>query len=402
MPERGFDTGFWTDDFVMGLTYPAKLLFHYLGSNDDCNQASVYHNAPKTIIFETGLPESDLPSLLKMLYPEVKWLPEENIVWVKNFIAHQAKSPKFLVAVGNCLKKIRNNALVAEVLEYNLTYHTLSIPYEYPTDRVSILPVSVSNSKSVSSSSSDKDSSLFGSFSLLRSRLLRAASGAVDHLVEHEMIKQELTLIGREQGLEPRSEYQTASGRVDLCFFDSQGELVAAFEIDVYEPRAKSLTKLAELDCPLRCVILRTGESQHSVEQDIHLIGLGIRGGIETGKDIPHSRTEAEETLCEGDREVISVWCSVKGFNMTPADASALVARLRTEFPGLDILAQSKVWAARKLSEPLTKNSRPSQQIWNWMVKGREIAQERRQHEQVKGQRVKGSRPASDFRGRKW
>lgn len=120
-----------------------------------------------------------------------------------------------------------------------------------------------------------------------------------------------------------------------------------------------------------------------------------------TTKDIPRSRTEAEETLCEGGRGVISVWCSVKGFNMILADASALVTSLRTEFTDVDILEESKAWAARKLSEPLTSRSKPASQIWNWMRLAKKF-QERRRGEQAKSQRVKGSRPASDFRSRKW
>lgn len=90
-------------------------------------------------------------------------------------------------------------------------------------------------------------------------------------------------------------------------------------------------------------------------------------------KEIPRSRTEIDETLCEGDLKVISVWRSVKGFAMIPADESALVAKLRTEFSELDILAESKAWAARKLSEPLKRESKPSSQIWNWIRKAREF-----------------------------
>jgi hypothetical protein len=119
-----------------------------------------------------------------------------------------------------------------------------------------------------------------------------------------------------------------------------------------------------------------------------------------TGEEIPRSRLEAEETLCEGDREIISVWCSVKGFEMTLADASALVARLRTEFPDVDILDESKTWAARKLTEPLEKDSRPSQQIWNFMRLARKYTHERREREQDKGKRAK-VHPHEAYRG-KW
>ncbi len=281
MPERGFDTGFWTDDFVMELPYPAKHLLHYLGSNDHCNQAGVYHIVPKTIAFESGLPESDLSALLKILEPEVKWLPKQNLVWVKNFIFHQAKSPKFLIAAAKCLKKTENDGLVAEVVEYNKTRYTISIPYEYSIDRVSIPPVSVS--VSVSRSSSEKE------------------AGVV---------------------------------------------------------KGKGETEVAPKGA---------GDSHRA----------------------------------EGDGAIISAWHSVKGWSLTPDEELELAARLTTEFPELALLAESQTWAARKLSEPLKPNSKPSQQIWNWMRKGRQFAEERRSKgEQGQGQRAK-VHPREAYRG-KW
>ena len=266
MPERGFDTGFWGDKFVRALEPLGKYLFSYLWTNDHCNQAGVYEIGLDTIAFETGMPESTLPALLESLAPKVKWLPEDNLIWVKNFLAHQAKSPKFLIAAAKCLNKIRNDGLVTEVVEYNLARHSISIPYQYHIDSVSIPPVSVSASVSNSSSKADE-------------------------------------------------------------------------EIGVVK-----------------------GEGERTI----------------TGESIPPSESEIEESLSEGDGKVISVWCSVKRFSMPNEEAAELVARLRTEFPDVDILAESKAWAARKLSEPLKPGSRPSSQIWNWMTKAREFAQERR------------------------
>jgi len=120
-------------------------------------------------------------------------------------------------------------------------------------------------------------------------------------------------------------------------------------------------------------------------------------------KPIPRSRTEAEETLCEGDREVISVWRSVKGFDLSEANARELVARLRTEFADLDILAESKAWSARKLSEPLKRGSKPTSQLWNWMRLARKFAEERRQHgqrQQGSGERGQHTKPAATYEWR--
>jgi len=262
MTERGFDTGYWTDPFVKKLSPYGKLLFSYLWTNDHCNQAGIYELDLETIAFETKLPEVELPDLLRSLKPKVEWFPDLEIVWVRNFIARQAKSPKFLIAVANCLKRLNNNGISQEVVAYNLKHHRVSIPYSYTTDIVSIhsTSASISNSKSKS---------------------------------------------------------------------DKGKEVVKG------------------------------------------------KGEVKAKEPIPTSESEIEESLSLGDRGVISTWRSVRGFRMSPSDASELVARLRTEFPDLDILGESKKWAARKLSEPLTKKARPSAQIWNWMCKGREFKQER-------------------------
>ncbi|HUV55784.1 MAG TPA: hypothetical protein VMV84_00995 [Dehalococcoidales bacterium] len=118
-----------------------------------------------------------------------------------------------------------------------------------------------------------------------------------------------------------------------------------------------------------------------STSKSISKSNEGVR--VVKGKgEIPPSESESEESLSVGDREVISIWRSVKRFSMPIEEAADLVARVRTEFPDIDILDESKAWAARKLSESLTPRSRPSSQIWNWMRKAREFAQERRKGEQ--------------------
>jgi len=280
MPERGFDSGFWGDKWVRSNLPYGRYLFIYLWTNDHCNQAGVYEITLETMSFETGLPEAELLGLLNSMTAKVKWLPDHDIIWVKNFIKRQSKSPKFLIGAAKCLKKIKDNDLVAEVLEYNLINYSISIPYQYNIDSVCIPP---------------------------------------------------------------------------------------------------------DLSC--------------SVSRSVNKEGIEVVK--EEGKQLPRSRLEAEETLYEGDQKIISTWCSVKGFYMIPADASALVARLRTEFSDMDILAESKAWAARKISEPLLQSSRPSQQIWNWLRLARKYAQERSKREQDKGQRSK-ARPREAFSGGKW
>ncbi len=137
MPQRGFSTSYWTDPFILKLPQEAKLLYAYLWTNIHCNQAGLYEIAPETIAFETALPPEDVPRLIRMLEPKVAWYPDENLIWVKNFLRHQAKSPKFLAAAAKCLSSIHNNGLVKEFLDFN-RQHNLLIPYQYPKATVAI------------------------------------------------------------------------------------------------------------------------------------------------------------------------------------------------------------------------------------------------------------------------
>ncbi|MBA7542470.1 hypothetical protein ES705_34791 [subsurface metagenome] len=282
MPERGFASETWnSDEWFQDLSRDQRYLFIYLWTNDHCNPAGLYHITLKTISDEALFSKGELRELLKSLAPKVIWYPETNLIWVKNFIKRQSKSSKFVAAAAKCLTSIRDSNAIQELLDYNMRRYSISIPYQYYIDRISIL---------------------------------------------------------------------------------------------------------TRVTVPVPDTVPDSGEEMEVVKGE--------------EKQIPRSRLETEETLYEGDQEIISVWCSVKGFDMSPADASALVASLRTEFAEVDILEQSKVWAARKLTEPLQQGSRPSQQIWNWMRLARKYAQERREREQGKGQRAKvHSREA--YRG-KW
>jgi len=136
--ERGFNTDYWADGFVETLPAEGKLLFIYLWTNPQCNQAGLYEITLDRIAYETKLPVDSLPSLLKALEPKVKWYGDHNIVWIKNFLKRQAKSPKFLVAAAKSLATIHNNGVVKELLEYNLDRYSISIPYQYSIHTVAI------------------------------------------------------------------------------------------------------------------------------------------------------------------------------------------------------------------------------------------------------------------------
>ncbi len=131
MPYREIDTGYWSDPFIEPLCSNAKLLYLYLWTNPHCNAAGLYEITPSRIAYETGLPHDSLAALLQSLAPKVTWYQEYNLIWVRNFIKRQSKSPKFLIAVAKSLGTIHYNGAVAELLQYNLERYTLSIPYPY-------------------------------------------------------------------------------------------------------------------------------------------------------------------------------------------------------------------------------------------------------------------------------
>jgi|GEM_PF-2906108 len=283
MPERGFNTEFWTDPFVFRLPLEAKMLYAYLWTNSRCNQAGLYQIGIETIASETQLDVDDIPRLMQMLEPKVKWYQEQDLIWVKNFIKHQAKSPKFLIAAASRLKDINNNGVVKELLDYNYQKYTISIPYTYSMDSV-----------------------------------------------------------GVEYGYSTNSSSNTRSNTRSKSGSDEEDSGVVKGEIMPSESEGAESLSAATMP----------SESE---------------GAGSLSAPTPASESEDEESLSLGDREVISVWKSVQGFTMKPSAMAELVSKLRTDFPDVDILAESKKWAARKLSEPLTKASRPSGQIYNFM-----------------------------------
>jgi hypothetical protein len=137
VPERGFRTELWGEPWFQKWSSTERYLFMYLESNEHCRQSGMYRITLDTMSFETKIPALDLPGLLEALRSEVEWVPEQSIIWVKNFVKRQAKSPKFLVAAGECLKTIGVNGLIKGFLEYNRGLG-LEIPYRYAIDTVSI------------------------------------------------------------------------------------------------------------------------------------------------------------------------------------------------------------------------------------------------------------------------
>lgn len=134
MPQRGIDSNLWIHCDFETISIESKLLFIYLCTSPRGNQSGLYRITYRGISKDTGLSEPKIPTYLTELsVMDVVYYPEEQIVWIKNFLRYQAHSPQYLQAVAKCLSQQKDKSLIIQYLEYN---NTLSIPYEYPIDTV--------------------------------------------------------------------------------------------------------------------------------------------------------------------------------------------------------------------------------------------------------------------------
>ena len=107
-----------------------------------------------------------------------------------------------------------------------------------------------------------------------------------------------------------------------------------------------------------------------------------------TGKEAPLEMSQ--------DDEVLAIWSGVKNFPLITSEdsnaATRFLAELKAEFPDVDILEESKSWAAAKLSMPLTKRSMPFKQLRAWMKRAHEFARQKpyREKGEDKDKYIKG------------
>lgn len=95
MAHRDFNTEFWDDAYVQLLSPLQKLLYIYLANNSLCTPSGVYSITVRRMEFDLGIPGVQIQELLASLSEKIKWLPAENIIWIKGFFRWQNRSPKF-------------------------------------------------------------------------------------------------------------------------------------------------------------------------------------------------------------------------------------------------------------------------------------------------------------------
>jgi len=160
--ERTIDDSFWDEGFTQSLPTEGKTLYIWSFTNKHCNPAGLYKATLKTIAFETDIDIKRIPELLDLLQLKLKYYPDNHLLWVKNFLKRQSKSPKFIQAAAKALTTINCNGAINELLEYNRTIHSISIPYQYYMDNIKIPTGLVcSNTDTITDSCSSEDKEVF-------------------------------------------------------------------------------------------------------------------------------------------------------------------------------------------------------------------------------------------------
>lgn len=226
----------------------------------------------------------------------------------------------------------------------------------------------------------------------------------------HEEIKEALTKLGQAKRLVPRPEFVTDIGRIDLLWQDLNGEKIAAFEIDMNEPKAKSLRKLRDL-CPSTFIILRINPEPFQWDLDILLLGLG-QGKKSEALQTPPTPT----TVTEGEAEVEVEGNAVT--SVTPKAVLAEIANLHEENFGIitPILSEKfkdfaenyrgpLEWIKEAFAEALTQNVRKwvyvEKILDTWQSEGRKTHGERKQRKDRDAAHQRGDKEPSAERYRK-
>jgi len=96
---RAVNSHIWEDPWFFDLSMEQKMLFLYLLTTHHTDQIGIYTANLKYIGWETGI--KNVEAILKSLSPEVIYVPELKLVFVKNFIKFQNAGGSYEKAVYN-------------------------------------------------------------------------------------------------------------------------------------------------------------------------------------------------------------------------------------------------------------------------------------------------------------
>lgn len=149
--QRIINTSFWDDPWIRKLDQTGKILYLYLLTNPKTNLAGIYEITDDRIIFDTGLSEESIKSLLKSFQDAGKVYRHGDWIVLKNWPKHQnLSSPKIQKGIERILSTLPSDLLnklieagykypkLEEVI-HNLSTNEPKIEYGYPIDTPSHL-----------------------------------------------------------------------------------------------------------------------------------------------------------------------------------------------------------------------------------------------------------------------
>ena len=103
---RYINTRFWKDNYVADLNSSDKLLFLYLITNQNTNIAGIYEIGLREIAMDTGIDKDMVLKQLEKFRADGKVYYIEGHIIVRNFINHQAESPKIQRGIAKIIENL--------------------------------------------------------------------------------------------------------------------------------------------------------------------------------------------------------------------------------------------------------------------------------------------------------
>lgn len=134
---RTIKTDTWRDPWFHALQPQSKCLFLYLFTNPVISACGSMEISMGQIAFDVGMPVKKVEAEIASFGDKVLWLPEVNILVVRNFFRHQRSqsSANYTIAAKRAMESLPEKArawLTAANPELKDT-HTLPIPIPSPT-----------------------------------------------------------------------------------------------------------------------------------------------------------------------------------------------------------------------------------------------------------------------------
>lgn len=147
---RTTQMGYWNDPYIERLSKDGKLLYIYMITSPHTNNLGVLEVTLKKIAYETDIDAETIEGLLNQMERDGKVVRDRDIIWLVKFIKHQCSvSPQLWKSMSADALEVDSvkilKAMSARYPQLGIPSHmlsdetdTLSIPYQYPMDALSI------------------------------------------------------------------------------------------------------------------------------------------------------------------------------------------------------------------------------------------------------------------------